>query len=176
MDLTQILGLIGGAANTLSYHYGCNLNIHIKRTWGGGYKLKIKAKGIPKEDRKELLKDVSANLLQFQVIMEMVENGTLTLPSGFQDEMKLSVSEIISKRFKDKIKIQEATSPSEVEKLIIRPPEAANSEFENQSLAFLGDPKGVWIWSELFGAHFRNITDDMAQYMKYKQQRIMSLA
>ena len=49
----------------------------------------------------------------------------------FQDEMKLSVSEIISKRFKDKIKIQEATSPSEVEKLIIRPPEAANSEFEN---------------------------------------------
>jgi hypothetical protein len=45
--------------------------------------------------------------------------------------MKLSVSEIISKRFKDKIKVYEATNPSEVEKLIIRPPEAANDDFEN---------------------------------------------
>ena len=45
--------------------------------------------------------------------------------------MKLSVSEIISKRFKDKIKIYEATSPSDVEKMIIRPPEAANNDFES---------------------------------------------
>jgi hypothetical protein len=85
--------------------------------------------------------------------------------------MKLSISEIISKRFKNKIKIYEATTPSEVERMIIRPPEAANDE-----LTFLPDPKGVWTWSELFGAQFRNLTDGMAQYMRHKQQRLMSLA
>ena len=45
--------------------------------------------------------------------------------------MKLSISEIISKRFKNKIKVYEATSPSEVERMIIRPPEAANNDFDN---------------------------------------------
>lgn len=44
----------------------------------------------------------------------------------YNDEKKLSLSEIISKRFKHKIKVSEATSPSEVERMIIRPPEAAN--------------------------------------------------
>lgn len=89
--------------------------------------------------------------------------------------MKLSISEIISKRFKNKIKVYEATNPSEVEKMIIRPPEAAN-DFESTQLTFLDNPKGVWTWSELFGAQFRNLTTDMAAYMRYKQQRLMSLA
>lgn len=65
----------------------------------------------------------------------------------YNDEMKLSFSEIISKRFKNKIKVYEATNPSEVEKLIIRPPEAANSE-----LTSLGESQGLWMWSNLFGA------------------------
>ena len=81
--------------------------------------------------------------------------------------MKLSISEIISKRFKNKIKVYEATNPSEVERMIIRPPQAAN-DFENTQLTFLDNPKGVWTWSELFGAQFRNLTDGMAQYMRYK--------
>ena len=75
----------------------------------------------------------------------------------FNDEMKLSISEIISKRFKNKIKVYEATNPSEVEKLIIRPPEAANSE-----LTSLGESQGLWMWSNLFGAQFRNITEEVA--------------
>jgi len=57
--------------------------------------------------------------------------------------MKLSVSEIISKRFKNKIKVYEATSPSEVEKMIIRPPAAVN-DFDSSQLTSLDDPKGVW--------------------------------
>ena len=89
--------------------------------------------------------------------------------------MKLSISEIISKRFKNKIKVYEATNPSEVEKMIIRPPEAVN-DFESSQLTFLDNPKGVWTWSELFGAQFRNLTTDMAAYMRYKQQRLISLA
>lgn len=64
----------------------------------------------------------------------------------FNDEKKLSLSEIISKRFKHKIKVSEATSPSEVERMIIRPPEAANEQ-----LAYLNDHKAVWTWSEVFG-------------------------
>ena len=32
----------------------------------------------------------------------------------FQDEKKLSISEIISKRFKNKIKVNKATNPDEV--------------------------------------------------------------
>jgi len=60
--------------------------------------------------------------------------------------------------------------------MIIRPPEAANSDFENSILAFLNDPKGVWVWSDYFGAHFKNLTGDMALYMQYKQNRIKSLA
>lgn len=63
----------------------------------------------------------------------------------YNDEMKLSLSEIISKRFKHKIKVNEATNPSEVEKMIIRPPEAANEQ-----LAFLNDHKAD-TWSEMFG-------------------------
>jgi len=61
--------------------------------------------------------------------------------------MKLSISEIISKRFKNKIKVYEATNPSEVEKLIIRPPEAANSELTSRD-----GSQGLWMWSNLFGA------------------------
>jgi|FLMP01.3.fsa_nt_emb hypothetical protein len=49
--------------------------------------------------------------------------------------------------------------------MIIRPPEAANSDFENSILTFLNDPKGVWVWSDYFGAHFKNLTGDMALYM-----------
>lgn len=76
------------------------------------------------------------------------------------DEMKLSFSEIISKRFKNKIKVYEATNPSEVERMIIRPPSAANSDFEsNHILTQVDDSQGVWTWSEVFGAQFRNLTD-----------------
>lgn len=89
--------------------------------------------------------------------------------------MKLSISEIISKRFKNKIKVYEATNPSEVEKLIIRPPEAANI-VESSQLTSLGESQGLWMWSNLFGAQFRNLTEDVAQYMRYKQRRLMSLA
>lgn len=85
--------------------------------------------------------------------------------------MKLSISEIVRKRFKPLIKVFEAQSPDDVEKMIIRPPEAANSE-----LTLLNDAKGVWMWSDLFGAQFRNVTDGMAEYMRYKQRRLMSLA
>ena len=60
--------------------------------------------------------------------------------------MKLSISEIISKRFKNKIKVREATSPDEVDRLIIRPPEAANEQ-----LAFINDRQAAWTWSDLFG-------------------------
>jgi len=88
----------------------------------------------------------------------------------------MSISEIISKRFKHKIKVNEAQTADDVERMIIRPPEAANSDFENSILTFLNDPKGVWVWSDYFGAHFKNLTGDMALYMKYKQNRIKSLA
>ena len=88
----------------------------------------------------------------------------------FQDEKKLSLSEIISKRFKHKIKVNEATNPSEIEKMIIRPPEAANEQ-----LAFLNDNKAD-TWSEMFGTQQRKLTDQMAAYMHYKQKRLMSLA
>ena len=94
----------------------------------------------------------------------------------FQDEMKLSISEIISKRFKNKIKVYEATNPSEIENLIIRPPSAANGEFQSSQLTSLGESQGLWMWSDLFGAQFRNLTEAAAQYMRYKQHRLMSLA
>ena len=71
----------------------------------------------------------------------------------FQDEKKLSISEIISKRFKNKIKVNKATNPDEVERMIIRPPEAANEQ-----LAFLNDHKSD-TWSEMFGTQTRNLTD-----------------
>lgn len=89
--------------------------------------------------------------------------------------MKLSISEIISKRFKNKIKVYQATSPSEVERMIIRPPEAAN-EFDNSMLTFLNDPKAKVNWSEMFKNGITELTDDAKKYMRYKQNRIINLA
>ena len=88
----------------------------------------------------------------------------------YQDEKKLSLSEIISKRYKNKIQVNQATSPSEVERMIIRPPEAANEQ-----LAFLNDHKDN-TWSEMFETHSKNLTSQMAAYMQYKQKRLISLA
>lgn len=56
--------------------------------------------------------------------------------------------------------------------MIIRPPEEANN---NEQLAFLNDHKSD-TWSEMFGTQTRNITDQMALYMHYKQNRLLSLA
>lgn len=54
--------------------------------------------------------------------------------------------------------------------MIIRPPEAANEQ-----LAFLSDHKDS-TWSEMYETHSRNLTDQMAAYMRYKEKRLMSLA
>lgn len=47
----------------------------------------------------------------------------------FKDEEKLSISEIISKRFKKNIKINEITTPQQIDEMIIRPASEVNSEF-----------------------------------------------
>lgn len=84
----------------------------------------------------------------------------------FNDEKKLSLSEIISKRFKHRIKVYEAKSPVDVEKMIIRPPAAANDQY-----AFLNDSSSKLHWqslSETFGNGAKNLSEQMGQYLRYK--------
>ena len=47
-----------------------------------------------------------------------------------KEEAKLSVSEIIRKRFKSKVKINTAKTAEEVQNLIIKPAETANTDFD----------------------------------------------
>ena len=47
-----------------------------------------------------------------------------------KEEASLSVAEIIRKRFKDKVKINTAKTAEEVQNLIIKPAESANSDFD----------------------------------------------
>ena len=84
----------------------------------------------------------------------------------FNDEKKLSLSEIISKRFKHRIKVYEAKNPVDVEKMIIRPPAAANDQY-----AFLNDSSSKLHWqslSETFGNGAKNLSEQMGQYLRYK--------
>ena len=48
-----------------------------------------------------------------------------------QSEANMSISEIIEKRFKSKIKVNEVSTPEEIDSTIIKSPETANTDFDS---------------------------------------------
>jgi len=73
---------------------------------------------------------------------EKPENSTLgdEASKKFEEEKRLSISEIISRRFKNKIKIKELHTPLEVEQNMIRSPEVVNDAATYSWLTGLDKP------------------------------------
>lgn len=54
----------------------------------------------------------------------------------------MSISEIISKRFKDKIKVNKIETPEQIDRMIIKEPEHANTDFDsNWYVSFLEEKR-----------------------------------